>query len=95
TGTLTATLRWTAPTNAVTYTLRYSGTLISEANWAGATLLTDTLPGSTETYTATVPYASGIVYFALKSQNAEGDWSSLSNNAFWPHFDVYLPLILR
>jgi len=95
TGTLSATLRWTVPTNAVTCTLRYSGTLISEDNWAGATLLTDTLPGSTETYTATVPYDSGIVYFALKSQNASGDWSALSNNAFWPHLDVYLPLVMR
>jgi len=95
TGTLTATLRWTAPADAVTNTLRYSGTLIAEANWADALVLTDTLPGSTESYTATVPYDGNTVYFALKSQNAEGDWSDLSNNAFWPYWNVYLPLVLR
>jgi hypothetical protein len=94
-GTLTATLRWAAPADAVTTTLRYSGTLITEANWAGAPLLTDTLPGSVETYTATVPYDDSTVYFALKSQNAEGGWSDLSNNAFWPYWNVYLPLVLR
>jgi hypothetical protein len=94
-GTLTATLHWTAPTDAVTTTLRYSGTLITEANWADAPLLTSTLLGSAETYTATVPHGGGTLYFALKSQNAEGDGSDLSNNAFWPHWDIFLPLVLR
>jgi hypothetical protein len=95
TGTLTATLRWTAPANAVTTTLRHSGTLITEANWASASLLADTLSGTTQTYTATVAYTGGIAYFALKSQNAEGAWSALSNNAFWPPQAVYLPLVMR
>ncbi|MCK4452490.1 MAG: hypothetical protein KAX26_18110, partial [Anaerolineae bacterium] len=52
-------------------------------------------PGSTEWLTAPVSYTGATVYFALKSQNGEGDWSDLSNNGFWPHFDVYLPLVLR
>jgi hypothetical protein len=95
TGTLTATLRWTALADAVTTTLRYSDTLISEANWTSALLLTDTLPGAADTFTATVPHDGSTVYFALKYQNAEGDWSDLSNNAFWPHLDVYLPMILK
>jgi len=95
TGTLTATLHWTAPADAVTTTLRYSDTFISEANWITALLLTDTLPGAAETFTATVPYSGGTIYFALKSQNAEGDGSDLSNNAFWPHVDVYLPLVTK
>jgi hypothetical protein len=95
TGTLTATLHWTAPADAVTTTLRYSDTFISEANWITALLLTDTLSGAADTFTATVPYSGGTVYFALKYQNAEGDWSDLSNNAFWPHFDIYLPTILK
>ena len=94
-GTLTATLGWTPPTDAVTYTLRYSSSLIAEANWASATLLTSTLPGSANTFTAAVPYGGGTLYFALKSQNAEGAYSILSNNAFWPHWDVYLPLIRK
>ncbi|GAB4526288.1 MAG: hypothetical protein Kow0063_00380 [Anaerolineae bacterium] len=94
-GTLTATLAWTAPPGAVTTTLRYAEALISEANWASALLITDTLPGSAETFTATVPYGGGTAYFALKSQNSGGDWSGLSNNAFWPAWDVYLPLVLK
>jgi hypothetical protein len=93
--TLTATLHWTAPADAVTTTLRYNDTSITEANWASASLLTDTLSGSAETYTAMVPYDGSTVYFALRSQNAGGDWSVLSNNAFWPHLDVWLPLILK
>jgi hypothetical protein len=95
TGMLTATLRWTAPANAITTTLRYSVTLIAEANWANALLLTDTLSSTAQTYTATVSYTNDIAYFALKSQNAEVVWSALSNNAFWPHQDIYLPLIIR
>ncbi|MBC7249333.1 MAG: right-handed parallel beta-helix repeat-containing protein [Anaerolineae bacterium] len=97
-GTLTATLRWTAPTNAVTYTLRYSDGLINDTNWPGAVALTvpfTATPGSTEWLTASITYDSGTIYFALKSQNAGGNWSALSNNAFWPHHDVYLPLVLR
>jgi hypothetical protein len=93
--TLTTTLCWTAPANAITTTLRYSGTLITEANWASAFLLTNTLSGTAQTYTATVTYTSGIAYFALKSQNAEGGLSALSNNAFWPRQDIYLPLVMR
>ncbi|MFN2273018.1 MAG: hypothetical protein ACK2US_19420 [Anaerolineae bacterium] len=94
TGELTATLRWTAPSNAITTTLRYSNTLITEANWDGALSLTDTLPGSAEVYTAVVPYSGGTIYFALRTQGA-GGLSNLSNNAFWPHLDVYLPLVLK
>jgi hypothetical protein len=95
TGTLTATLVWTAPPDAVTTTLRYSGAFITESNWAGASLISDTLPGGTETFTAVVPYSGGTVYFALKTQNAEGDPSGLSNNAFWPSWDIFLPLVIK
>jgi hypothetical protein len=95
TGTLTAALRWTAPADAITTALRYSGTLITEANWTSALLLTSTLSGTAQSYTATVAYTGGMAYFALKSQNAEGAWSALSNNAFWPGRDVYLPLVTR
>lgn len=98
TGTLTGTLLWTAPTDAITYSLRHSSALINETNWASATVVSvpfAATPGSTEWLTAPVPYTGGTVYFALKSQNGEGDWSDLSNNGFWPHFDVYLPLIMR
>jgi hypothetical protein len=89
-GTLTATLRWAAPADAVTYTLRYSDTLISEANWASAVAVTvpfTATPDSTEWLTAPVAYSG--------SQNAQGKWSGLSNNAFWPQWDVFLPLVTK
>jgi len=96
---LTATLRWTAPINAVTYTLRYSVAAIDANNWNDAINITvpftAAMPGSTETLTATIPYTSGTVYFAINTQNSAGVWSGLSNNAFWPHHNVYLPLTRR
>ncbi len=95
TGLLTATLAWTPPGNAVTTTVRYSNTLITEANWAGTLLLTDTLTGTANLYTTTLPYNSRTVYSALKTQNAQGEYSALSNNAFWPHWDLYLPVVLK
>lgn len=94
-GTLTATLGWTAPADAMTYTLRFSPTLITEANWASAMTLTGNLPGAANAFTATVPYSGGTRYFALKSQGADGMFSALSNNAFWPHHDLYLPVVRR
>ena len=95
TNSLTATLQWTPPVDALTTTLRYSTTPISQGNWAGATTLTDTLPGSATTYTAMIPYQSGVRYFALKTQDAQGEWSDLSNNAFWPRWDVFLPVVIK
>lgn len=95
TGLLTVTLGWTAPTGAVTASLRYSGTLITEANWSSASLITDILPGGVETLTAVVPYIGGTQYFAHRSQNIEGDWSGLSNNAAWPLTCIYLPIVIK
>ncbi len=93
--TLTATLTWTSPTEAVTATLRYSDTFIGADNWAGAALLTNTLPGGTGIFTAVLHYGGGHVYFAHRWQNTAGVWSGLSNNAFWPASHVYLPLVSR
>jgi hypothetical protein len=99
TNVLTATLRWTAPTNAVTYTMRYSDTPITGTTWKGALTITvpftASAPSSTEWLTTPVSYIGGTAYFALKSQNAEEAWSGLSNNGFWPRFDVCLPLVLH
>jgi hypothetical protein len=92
--TLTATLQWTPPVDAVTTTLRYSSSLITIYNWSNASLLTDTYPGSAEMYSAVVPYTSGTAYFALKTHGGtEAGWSELSNNAFWPSQQIYLPVI--
>jgi hypothetical protein len=92
-GVLTATLGWTAPTDAVTTTIRYFGSSISEADWDAASVMTDTLPGTVQTFTGVLPYAGGRLYFALKTQNSEGDWSVVSNNALWPARRFYLPLV--
>jgi hypothetical protein len=92
-GSLVAYLDWTAPVDAATTTLRYGDTLITEASWASAAVLIDALPGVVEAYTATIPYDRGTVFFALKSQNAAADWSDLSNNAFWPVEQLWLPAI--
>lgn len=94
-GTLTADLRWTRSPVAQTTAIRYATSPINTATWESATLLTDSLPGSSETYTATVPYTGGTVYFALKSLNATGQWTLVSNNAFYPFYDTVLPLIRR
>jgi hypothetical protein len=91
---LTATMRWTAPANALTTTLRYSGTLITAANWNTAPILSNNLSGAAHVFTATIPYTNGTIYFALKTQNSAG-WSPLSNNAFWPQQNVYLPVIFK
>jgi len=36
--------------------------------------------GSAMFYTAPAPYTGGTLYFALKTQNTEGDWSAQPNN---------------
>jgi hypothetical protein len=94
-GWLTATLRWTAPTNAVTTTVRYAYSPLTEDTWGSAVVISDTLPGSVDMLTAGLSYSGGVVYFALKGQTANGGWTALSNNAFWPHQDVYLPIVSR
>jgi hypothetical protein len=91
---LTVTLAWTPPSGAVTSTLRYSDVPIALANWGTSTLLTDTLTGTASIYTAVLSYEGGTVYFGHRSHN-EGGTSGLSNLAFWPHYDVFLPAVLR
>jgi hypothetical protein len=96
---LTTTLNWTAPLGAITYTMRYSGSAINEGNWASAINVTapftNSAAGSLASLNFVIPYSGGTVYVALKSQDANAIWSSLSNNAFWPARRVFLPLIRR
>jgi hypothetical protein len=93
------TLRWTAPANAVTYTIHRSNTLLTTTNWdqaANVTVpFTASIAGDTEWLTTSLDYTGDIIYFALRSQNLAGIWSELSNNAFWPSLNIYLPIILR
>ena len=96
---LTATLRWTAPLDAVTYTLRSSDVYLTEANWNDAVVIpvpfNASVPSSIEQLSTRLDYPEDAVYLALKSQNNKGNWSELSNIAFWPHQEVYLPLIIK
>lgn len=94
TGTLTATLTWTPPANAATTVIRYANSSITEANWNGAVMLTDSWAGNVGTYTAVVPFSGSTLYFALKTGNVGGE-SAVSNNAFWPQQHVYLPLAVK
>ena len=84
TSTLTATLRWTPLSSAVTTTLRYFNSPITDLNWNSAITLTSNVISNS--YTAVVPYSNNVTYFALKSQDTSGAWSGLSNNAFWPYY---------
>ncbi|NBD35083.1 MAG: PKD domain-containing protein, partial [Chloroflexi bacterium] len=101
-GRITTTLQWTPLPDAVTTTVRYHETRITESNWSQATLITDALDGQQGALTAILPYVvitpylgGDTHYFALKSQNAAGTWSPLSNVAFWPTYRLYLPVITR
>jgi hypothetical protein len=89
---LTITLAWTNPSTAVTSTLRFDDRFITHGTWPTSSFLSR-LPGSTDSFTVTLPYDGTTLYFALRLQNAEGVWSALSNNAFWPYWDVLLPVI--
>jgi hypothetical protein len=98
-GVLTLTLRWTAPAGALTYTLRYAEAPLDQDNWDSASDVpvpfNAATPGSAEELATSVPYTSGTLYFAIQSQNALGNPSALSNNAFWPSINLFLPCITK
>ena len=71
-GVATVTLQWVPLDGAVTTSLKYAQTRIIEGNWVSATLLIDSLPGGANSIVATVPYADGTLYFALKSRQESG-----------------------
>jgi hypothetical protein len=83
-------LTWTAPTDyplgpVAAYDIRYSTDVITEANWASAASCGCSPgvvePGQPQTATARNLSASTTYYFALKSRDAGGKWSALSNVA--------------
>jgi hypothetical protein len=95
TGVLTVTLRWSPPADAVLVLLHYASSRITQDSWGSDSIYLGAPASNADIYTATVPYETGAnVFFALRYRNVE-DWSSISNNAFWPCLDVHLPLILR
>jgi hypothetical protein len=95
TGSVTITLKWSPTPKAESQTIRYATVPITPTNWGDSYILVGDLAGSESSITATIPYSSGMLYFAHKSYNPTGGWSRLSNNAYWPHYDVYLPLVNR
>ena len=95
TGSLTISLVWNPPTDANTQMIRYATTPITPTNWESAEILVGDLTGGASSFSASIPYFDGTLYFAHKSYNPTGGWSQLSNNAYWPHHGVYLPLVLR
>jgi hypothetical protein len=74
--------------------LRYSDVPITLDNWGMSMLFTDTLTGTAPAYVGMLSYEGGTIYFAHRSENS-GGMSGLSNLAFWPHYDVFLPVVLR
>src|SRR3989344_4928353 len=86
-------LTWTAPgdnnntvgTSAAVYDIRYSTSLLTDCNWAQATQLTGEptpgVMGTAESLTVSGLEASQTYYFGLKSADAVGNWSNLSNIA--------------
>lgn len=94
-GTVSISLRWTPPASAASTSIRYSSAPITAASWDSATALGGSLPGAQNNLTIDLPYTSGTLYFALRTQNGQGAWSDLSNNAFWPSHTINLPIIRK
>jgi len=82
-------LTWTAPGDdentgtASQYDIRYSTSLITEANWASATQCIDEPApqpaGNLESFTVTGLSSDTAYYFALKTRDEVPNWSGLSN----------------
>jgi hypothetical protein len=83
------TVQWTAPGGdgyvgrAAAYDLRYSRQIITEDGFAQATAVTGlpvpSLPGTTQTCTVSGLEAGVTYYFAIKTVDAAGNWSAMSN----------------
>ncbi len=85
-----ADLSWTAPsdetgTQVFSYDLRYSTSSITEGNWTNAIAVTGEpfpgVPGENRVYTAVGLTPDTTYYFAIKSSDASGNISLLSNIA--------------
>jgi hypothetical protein len=84
------TLSWTATGDdtsagrASEYDVRYSGSVINEAGFAGATQATgEPTPkasGQSETFTVTGLSSNTHYYFAIKAADEAGNWSGVSNS---------------
>jgi len=98
-------LRWTAPGNdgttgtAASYDIRYSTSLITNANWAQATPVTGepapAIAGTPQTYTVTGLLGSVTYYAAMKTTDASGNVSVLSNVVSGATLDAIPPAPIR
>lgn len=87
--TTSAMLSWSAPADlpgggaAASYDIRYSTTLITELNFGSATIVTGeptpATPGTTQTYIIAGLTSSTAYYAVIKSQDAVGNISLISN----------------
>ncbi|MCF7918974.1 MAG: 4Fe-4S binding protein [Candidatus Cloacimonetes bacterium] len=85
------TLTWTAPAdpepraNVASYEIRSANINITAVNWDAADEIeqdiTPAAAGETETLTISYVEASGLQYFAIRSLDAAGNISEISNNA--------------
>ncbi|MDH5179034.1 MAG: right-handed parallel beta-helix repeat-containing protein [Gammaproteobacteria bacterium] len=92
------TLTWTAPGDDGTsgtanrYDIRYSTTIITAGNWAGAIPVNNTpspqVPGSLEQITVPGLSPNTTYYFAIKTADEAGNVSALSNLAIAPATNV-------
>lgn len=82
-------LAWTGPSDVgsgvASYELRYSTTPITAGNFASATLVSDvptpSAPGQTDTATVNGLTEGTVYYFAIRSKDAVGNVSEISNIA--------------
>jgi hypothetical protein len=85
----TYTLQWTAPSDSgsdlkvSSYEIKYSLDTIDLTNWDSATNLGQFLipltPSLTQTVTFVWPTEDTVIYFAIRSRDASGNFSSISN----------------
>jgi hypothetical protein len=97
----TIALRWTAPGNngttgtAASYDIRWSTSPITAANFAAATVVTgEPLPavaGTAQTFTITGLQGGRVYYVAMKTADASGNVSAISNVASGSTLDVLAP----
>ena len=98
-------IRWTSPGNdgttgtAASYDIRYSTSPITAANWASATPATGepapAVAGTVQTLTLSGLQGSQIYYVAMKTSDASGNLSGLSNVVSGTTLDVIAPAAVR
>lgn len=98
-------LRWTSPGNdgstgtAASYDIRYSTSPITNANWAQATAASGepapAIAGTLQTFTITGLLGSVTYYVAMKTTDASGNISVLSNVVSGTTLDVIAPAAVR